>query len=582
MLHPRCWSLGAAVPRLLGQRQDQRVEQGRLRALIIARPLALTLAVGFGIALDGELFVPGARAGAWVLLISYTLSGIYILLSALRVRHGFQLGLQLVLDVALVTALVSVTGGVNSQYVLLYFVLILYASMLLSFGGALAASVLSAAAYLFSWTPALVSSRLVGPDYGNKEAVVKILFHGLLFVTVGVLGGFLARRAEQKERKLRDTASELRRVRLGTDVIIQSIKSGIMSIDSEGKVVHFNEAASDILGLDPAEVRGKYFEEALNPGMAAVARALRRGLHEGETVFRGEMEIESGDGRKVPLGINTSLIRTESGGRAGVVALCQDLTEAKRMDEKAKRQETLAALGQFSAGIAHEIRNCLSPITGSVELLKNELSPEGDSEELMGLILKETDRLEVFLTELLFYARAKPPEKQSVSLQELVEETVELLRRHPAYSERKVIECKFLTPDIHVNVDREQMKRVLVNLAVNALEAIDSKGTLTISTSLDAGAGEPPERHRPEATVEFKDNGQGIAPEDLCRILEPFYSTKGSGTGLGLSIAQRVLEGHGGKLSIESALGKGAKATIHIPCSVADRVDTACTNQKAA
>jgi PAS domain S-box-containing protein len=486
------------------------------------------------------------------------------------------------MDVLLITALVWITGGADSQYVLLYFVLILYSSMYLSFRGALAASALSAAAYLFAWSPMVASQHILDAGLGGKEATVRMLFHSLLFVTVGVLCGFLARRVEQKDRRLRDTTSELKRVRLGTDVILQSIGSGITSIDSNGSVVHFNKAASHILGLAPSDVLNRHFEEVLEPEMSGIAEVLRRGLSAGETIFRGEMEITSGDGRKVPLGINTSLIVTESGKRAGVVALYQNLTEAKKMDEKAKRQETLAALGQFSAGIAHEIRNCLSPIAGSVELLRSELSLEGDSDRLMGLILQETDRLDVFLTELLFYARAKPLDRQNVNLQSLIKETVEVLRCHPVFSDEKSVEYSFHAPEALVDIDWEQMKRVFTNLSVNALEAMEGRGTLSVSTRLETGAAKSERGDSASVVVEFKDRGAGIPAENLTDVLEPFYSTKKSGTGLGLSIAQRVVERHGGRLLIESLPGEGTKVAVHIPCSVADKVDMVCDGQKAA
>ncbi len=581
-MSPRCESLGdmSSVP--LGQQQEQRGEHGRIRTLILARPLALTLAIGFGIALNGEVFTSGAEGGAAILLISYALTGVYILLWVFRVHPSFQLSLHVVMDVILITALVWITGGAESQYVLLYFVLILYSSMYLSFGGALAASTLSAAAYLFSWLPMVASQHILGASQAGRDATVKILFHGVLFVAVGFLCGFLARRVEQKERKLRDTTTELKRVRLGTDVILQSIGSGITSVDSNGRIVHFNKAASRILGLVPSCILNKDFEEVLEPRMSGIAEVLRRGLEGGDTVSRAEIEITSGDGKRVPIGITTSLIITESGRRAGVVALYQDLTEAKRMDEKAKRQETLAALGQFSAGIAHEIRNCLSPIAGSVELLRNELSLEGDLDRLMALILQETDRLEVFLTELLFYARAKPLETQAVHLQDLIEETVDVVKRHPVYSNGKSIECSFHAPETWVDVDREQMKRVFTNLSVNALEAIQGYGSLTVMTRLKAGDLRRSGGSKSEVIVEFRDTGPGIPEEELSRVLEPFYSTKKSGTGLGLSIVQRVVERHGGRLMIESVPGEGTKVAIHIPCSVADKVEMVCDEKKVA
>lgn len=563
------------------QRQDQKDEARRLLTLIASRPLVLSLAVGLGLVANEALFTAGREAGAAVLLVSYVLTGLYFLLWTRRVNKSLQVYLQIVVDAALVTALVAVTGGPRSQYVLLYLLLILYASLFASFKGALATGLLCSIAYIALWSPVLLGFRLPRTA-AWPDSYASIFFNSSLFVAAGVLGGFLARRAEQKENKLKDARLELERIQLGTDVILESIGSGIMSIDSEGKIVHFNKTAAQILGLDPTFVKNRHYAEVLGHGMAGLAEQLRLGLTEGTSVFRGEAEITSRDGRAVPLGINTSLIVTDSGKKAGVVALYQDLTEAKRLDEQSKRQETLAALGAFSAGIAHEIRNCVSPIVGSAELLKREVSLRGDAKRLMDLIVKETDRLEVFLNELLFYARSKPLDPRTVNLQRLIRETIEVVRQHPAHSEGRTVEHEFHEAETWVDLDAEQMKRVFVNLAVNALEALECGGEVVIRTRSEQGATHWSMRTGPSVVVEFEDNGVGIPAETLHRILEPFYSTKGSGTGLGLSIAQRVVERHDGKLSIESRLGMGTKVRVHIPCVLADRLDTPCPVQKAA
>jgi two-component system sensor histidine kinase PilS (NtrC family) len=581
-VRPRCEPFWASASRVFKPGQDQKPQARGVLSLIVARPVVLTLAVGSGIALDQGLFTSGAEGGVRVLVSCYLLTGLYLLLALLRIRTTLNLALQIMMDVLLLTGLVSITGGPSSQYVLLYFILILYASMYLSFRGALTAGALSAGGYSLTWWSQLLPWHVPQLGYSGPEATLKILFHSILFMTVGTLGGFLARRAEQQDRRLTDATNELHRIKLGTDVIVQSIGSGIMSIDSEGKIVHFNKAASSILGLDPAGAHDEHFEEILGPGMCAIAQLLRRGLDEGLTVSRGEVEITSGDGRKIPLGINTSIVATETGKRAGVIALYQDLTEVKKADEKVKQQETLAALGQFSAGIAHEIRNCLSPIIGSVELLKKELSLEGDSQKLMDLILKETDRLEGFLKELLLYARAKALDVKEVNLQQLIDETVEIVRRHPAHSPSKSLLCKFHAPETYAKLDAEQMKRVFVNLAVNALEAIEGHGQLTIRTYVEEGKTNGRSASCPFIIVEFEDNGVGIPAESLNRVLEPFYSTKGSGTGLGLSIAQRVVERHNGRISIESQPNKGTKVRVHIPHFVADSIDTTCLIRRAA
>ncbi|MCX5801101.1 MAG: ATP-binding protein [Candidatus Eisenbacteria bacterium] len=580
-MRPRCEPFGASSSRHFAHGQGEKPDVKNVLSLVVARPIVLTLAVGFGIALDRGSFVSGTEGGVRILVSCYILTGLYFLLARLRVRTAVHLALQIVADGLLVTGLVFMTGGSTSQYVLLYFVLILYASMYLSFRGALAAGALSAGGYSLTWWPQLLPGGAPQLGHDVSEATLKILFHGILFLTVGLLGGFLARRAEQQGRRLADTTNELHRMKLNTDVILRSMVSGLMSIDSEGKVVHFNRAASSILGIAPGLVQNRHFEEVLGPGMSAIVQLLRRGLDEGVSVLRGEVEVVSGDGRKVPLGITTSLVTTESGKRAGVIALYQDLTDVKKVEENVKRQETLAALGQFSAGIAHEIRNCLSPIIGSVELLRNELSLDSDSQRLMNLILKETDRLEGFLNELLFYARAKALDLREVNLQQLIEETVEIVRRHPAHSERKNLSCEFHAPGACLELDAEQMKRVFVNLAVNALEAIEDDGQLTIRTYLDEGGPRGNGKSNTSVTVEFDDNGVGIPPENLQSVFEPFYSTKGAGTGLGLSIAQRVVERHNGRLSIESQAGRGTKVRVHIPHVTADRMSTACLSHKA-
>ncbi len=562
-------------------RQDQKDEARRLLTLIASRPLVLSLAVGLGALANDALFAAGRETGAAVLLASYALTGLYFLLWARRANRPFQVGLQIVVDVALVTALVAVTGGPRSQYVLLYLLLILYASLFASFKGALATGVLCSCAYMALWSPVLLGLDLPWAR-AQTEGYAGVFFTGLLFAVAGVLGGVLARRAEQKEKTLKDTRLELERIQLGTDVILESIGSGIMSIDSEGKIVHFNKTAAQILGLEPGLVKDRHYTEVLGHGMSGLAEQFTLGLTQGTSVFRGEAVITSRDGRTIPLGINTSLIVTASGVRAGVVALYQDLTEAKRIEERSKRQETLAALGAFSAGIAHEIRNCVSPIVGSAELLRKEVSLRGDAKRLMGLIVKETDRLEVFLNELLFYARSKPLELKTADLQELIRETMEVVKRHPAHSEGRTVSHEPHEAETWVSVDPEQMKRVFVNLAVNALQALECGGDVVIRTRGEQGSQHWSTRTTPSVVVEFEDNGVGVPAEAMHRILEPFYSTKGSGTGLGLSIAQRVVERHEGRLSIESRLGMGTKVGVHIPCVTADRLDTPYPVHEAA
>jgi len=244
----------------------------------------------------------------------------------------------------------------------------------------------------------------------------------------------------------------------------------------------------------------------------------------------------------------------EKGSRRGVIAVFADLSDFRAAEERARRAETLAAIGQLSAGIAHEIRNCLNPISGSVELLQRELSLEGENAHLMSLIGHECERLNRFVTELLDYAREPRFVVESVDVRGLVEGALELVRRHPAY--RPEIELE-LEPgeEAWARIDREQFKRVLVNLLQNAIEALEGPGRVAVRTRMERAD---------RVVVEVSDTGPGIPQAVLARVTEPFFTTKRGGTGLGLAIAARIMERLNGSLRVTSAPGAGSTFTLEL------------------
>jgi signal transduction histidine kinase len=245
----------------------------------------------------------------------------------------------------------------------------------------------------------------------------------------------------------------------------------------------------------------------------------------------------------------------ENGSRRGVIAVFADLSEFKAVEERARRSETLAAIGQLSAGIAHEIRNCLNPISGSVEFLQRELTLDGENAHLMGLISQECERLNRFVTELLDYAREPRFHAESADLEEAIADAMDLARRHPAYRADIALTYDNGGDAPRVQVDREQFKRVLVNLLQNAIEALEGPGRVAVRILPTAG-----DRVR----VEVADTGPGIPAEYLPRVTEPFFTTKRGGTGLGLAIAARIMERLGGRLSVTSSPGAGTTFTLEL------------------
>jgi PAS domain S-box-containing protein len=344
-------------------------------------------------------------------------------------------------------------------------------------------------------------------------------------------------------------------MRLDTDKILQHLTTGVLTVDAERRVVFLNLAAQEVLELSEAEVRGHSCNEALPERLSLLRDRLLVALQSGRPEVRVEMELRRRDGRPLPVGCSTNIL-ADQGRITGVVAVFQDLSEVREMERRARRNETLAVVGQLAAGIAHEIRNCLKPISGSVECLQRELKLEGENDNLMGLIVRECDRLNGFVTDLLSYSREREVVPEDIDLEEVLGEVSELARHDPRCKPGTTVRLEPMEAPLHVSGDREQLRQVWLNLTVNALEAVGESGHLVMKWGLG--------RHG-EANIEFHDDGAGIAAADLLRVGQPFFTTKQGGTGLGLAIAQRILERHGGQLTIESNLNRGTVARVTLP-----------------
>jgi signal transduction histidine kinase len=250
----------------------------------------------------------------------------------------------------------------------------------------------------------------------------------------------------------------------------------------------------------------------------------------------------------------------------GVVAVFQDLTEVREMERRARRNQTLAELGALAAGIAHELRNGLNPISGSAECLQRELKLEGENAVLMELIVRECSRLNRFVTDLLNYARERELNVETLDVDGVLAELRDVLGRDPRCAPRTRVRCEEGPGRATVRADREMIRQVWLNLGANALESMPEGGELVLRWR---------EGDQEMVWVEFEDTGSGIAAEDLPRVGTPFYTTKKGGTGLGLAIANRIVERHGGKLLLESRPGRGTRARVALPGAVSGTVQVA-------
>jgi two-component system sensor histidine kinase PilS (NtrC family) len=521
---------------------------------------AVTLPLGF---LLGPEDLVAQRVTSFLEVASavVVLSSVYLIGLAWGRWPRVQTAIQIGLDLALVTWLAAVTGGRQSQFVLFYVLVILCAGVLFDARGGLVAAVLAGAAFgILPWItggaplggwPEGVATGLASPTWPLLTGI---------FLAVGVLGGYLgwsvrrtSQRLERANREIEEAAREVEQVRLDTERILASMSSGVLTLDRSGSVLHVNPAAADILGVPASSLRGRRCQDALGSGQESLLARLAETLETGVLAHREEVHLKSAGGRVRPIGISTSILTDEHGKNRGAIAVIADLSEIKAAEERMRRAETLAAIGQLSAHIAHEIRNAVVPIAGSVEILQRELVVRGENAHLLEMVSRECDRLNRFVSELLDYVREPELMTDHVCLNDLVRDVLDLLRRHPLGRATRLALDDGGTV-LWTQGDQEQLKRAFVNLAQNAVESMDGSGELVVGIT----------SRGPRAAVEFRDRGPGIPPENLKRILEPFFTTKRGGTGLGLAIAARVIERHGGSLSVSSMPGEGTTVTIEL------------------
>ncbi len=543
-----------------------------VRAVILGRVALLVLVTLMAVAFSGSALGIDRQFPFVFLLLTV---GVLALAYRRVLNSGGDsrnlLATQFLVDVATTSYLVFFTGGAESQFVPLYLLSPLLGGIFLSVGGGVLLAALSSLAYAGFYIAGLQGLMPTTPygltqGLGDAAMLLRMLLYVPLLFVVGVIGGYLGRRLKEGNRELETAREELNRALFDTESILENMSSGLVTVDADGIVRHWNRAASEISGCAVDAIRGRAYVDAFGPRLKDFTDRMRDALEHGTQSSRAEVDIEKPDGTKVPLGMSTSLLRDPGGLRRGVIGLFQDLSEVRALEDRIRRRETLAAIGELSAGIAHEIRNCLNPISGSVEVLQRELNVKGENARLLDLIVRESERLDNFIRELLDYARERPLKCETVELVEWIKDVVEVAQRHPS-AEGKALRFIGRGEDTRVQVDSDQMRQVLMNLILNALEAVETDGKVDVRIvsprERPAGSSAPPSS--PFACVEVQDNGIGIAAPEIEMIFEPFYSTKRGGTGLGLAIANRIVERHGGALEVESRLGAGTTMRLWIP-----------------
>jgi two-component system sensor histidine kinase PilS (NtrC family) len=484
---------------------------------------------------------------------------IYFLAFRFFPYQDWQIRIQFAGDLLLITLLVWQTGDISSPYITLYTVLICVASVFLGARGTLITS--AGCALVFTllamgvWTadiPSLVIRDSVLP---LTKLVQLIGFNDVAFLGVGLLASRLSGGHSASSVKLREATKSLTDLRLLHERIIESVRSGLVTTDLEGNIYIYNAAAEEITGYKAKDLRGtKIFsllgniEHPIQVSLEAAAK--------GEQPPRFEIDFISPEGLGVRLGYGISPLFSEEGEIKGLIITFQDLTEMRSMEESARRKDRLAAVGRVAAGLAHEIRNPLGAMRGALQVLQAQMPDDLTKNGLMEIIKTESDRLNKIISNFLTYARPHASSFTEVDIGEALSDSFTLLRHSPEINENHSLVTELPDEPIILSADSTQLKQVFWNLARNAIQAMTDGGELKVEL-----------RRRSNGRVQiiFSDTGQGMSPEQVNRLFEPFSESSTGGTGLGLSIVYQIVRDHGGTINVRSLEKKGTTITIELP-----------------
>lgn len=517
----------------------------RLTVILILLGTAAILNLVYPATLIVKIFISAT-------IITALLSIIYGVTVKISEHYLIQAYVQIFVDILLVSWVVYQTSSSEKSFAALYLVVVLAASTVLPRLAVLITAILCVGSYI-----SLLGVLYYGVLNNGLPAISldqSIPLYILAILVIGVLGGQVAERLQRSHLELTRATQNLASLQAFNERIIESIHSGLVTTDIEGNILSFNRAAEEITQYKSPQVLNYKFFDIFGDLSSDINFGPQSRQH--HKPIRFTAICQSANGRQMHLGITASPLSTETGEISGQVFSFQDLTEIIKLEQEVRRRDRLAAMGKMAAGIAHEIRNPLAAMRGSIQVLKSELDLNEDQLHLMKIVLRESDRLDKIVSDFLAYARPSAPKPIEFDLVESINETLSILRFSSEMLENHEVVTDAPSSPIYFIADPNQIRQIIWNLARNALQAMPEGGKLKIGVR-------ELEEHEVEFT--FIDTGVGMSNDEMERIFEPFNSSRPGGTGLGLAIVYQIVSDHNGRINVESKPNEGSKISIILP-----------------
>jgi len=539
--------------------------------------LLLTITFLFQISEKKYFFIPMTNSFYYFLGLFYLVTIFYaIFLKKAKDLHHFTF-IQIVIDHLFITCLIYFTGGKESFFPIAYIFSIIGSSIIFYKRGAFFSASLST--FLYGFLLLLQLHHWINPlgqpsIYDASQIFYSLIIYMATFYIVAFLSSRISEELKKKKKELIQKQVDYNQLETFNRNIIQSLDSGLLTIDLDGKINFLNRTAEKILNRNGEELINTSIYDLFPKINGVIDEFKKRASGSPSDYQRYETLLANEGRRKTYLGFSSSPLTGPDGSLIGHTLIFQDITKFKEMEEQMKRFDKMAAIGLLAAGMAHEIRNPLASLSGSIQMLKSELILDHRQNHLMEITLRESERLNALITDFLLFAQPPQTHKMPWEIWNIMEETIEMFVHSPTFHEGTQITRSNPRENFRSMIDPDQMKQVFWNLLINAAQSMLDGGKIGIRlekrNEVFWGINFPFPAQRREMEwimISITDSGNGISAQEKGKIFEPFFTTKEGGTGLGLSIVHKIIENHNGMIKVESEVGKGSTFTIFLPAA---------------